>query len=152
MKVSVASTFPVWLADWEKKSLSLETDVLCAVEEGWLRGRGVGREERGCALSWQQPQEDHGGKDSRCKQACPLCSPRCSDCTMRGIGNHSSLFFFSLSAVRFGYSLQYIRKILFSSWLEASYVARRQVTQTAELTIHALKVASLGLGLQEKDT
>lgn len=38
-----------------------------------------------------------------------------SDCTMRGIGNHSSLFFFSLSAVRFGYSLQYIRKILFSS-------------------------------------
>ena len=106
--------FPNMIGRLGKKSLSLETDVLCAIEKGWLRGRGVGREEWGCVLSWQQPQEDHGGKNSWRRQACSLCSPRCSDCTMLGIGNHSSLFF-SLSAERFGYSLQYIRKILFSS-------------------------------------
>lgn len=71
---------------------------------------GAGGEGPGHALSWQPPQEGHGGKSSQCGQACPPCSPRCSDCTRLGTGKPR---FTLLSALRFGYSSQQIRKILF---------------------------------------
>lgn len=91
MKVSVASIFPVLLADWKKKVPFLEDGCPVCNREGM---REAGREGPGNTLSWQWPQEDYGRKNSQRQQACPPWSPGRSDCTMLGTGNHSSLFFF----------------------------------------------------------
>lgn len=87
MKVSVASIFPIRLADWKKVPFLEDWCPVCNKE-----GIGeVGREGLGHAPSWQLPEDDHSRKNSQCWQACPLRSPRRSDCTMLGTGNHSSL-------------------------------------------------------------
>lgn len=89
MKVSVASTFPIRLADWRK--VPFLGDWCPVGHRGGMRE--VGRVGWGQALGWQWPQEDSGGKDSQCWQACPLWSPRHPDCTMAGTGNHSPFYF-----------------------------------------------------------